>query len=117
MVLTGAGFVASRFQREFSSPGTLQLRRPPSAQPRSVCDQFVAQGEALRAGSPHLSEEELFQAATDALRAAGVSLRRPGAAAGDGAEGPSTATAAPVPEKELLRVADLFDEQKPAEKS
>ena len=76
----------------------------------------------MRGVSPQLSEQELFEAAADALRASGVTLRRADAApepqtSGDGAEGqPAAAAAATVPEKEMLKVADLFDEQEPSEK-
>ncbi|XP_043239692.1 probable 28S ribosomal protein S23, mitochondrial [Amphibalanus amphitrite] len=115
--------VRARFQQEYGSPGTLQLRRSPAARPASICDQFVAQFEALRGVSPQLSEQELFEAAADALRASGVTLRRAGAgpepraasAEGETDPAPAAATAA-ASEKELLRVADLFDEQKPTEK-
>ncbi|XP_037092730.1 probable 28S ribosomal protein S23, mitochondrial [Pollicipes pollicipes] len=97
--------VRARFQREFGSPGVLRLRGSPDGQPASVCDEFVERCDALRRAAPASSEDELFEAAADALRAEGVKLGR---SAGGESQAP------PPPAAPALRVADLFEEQRPS---
>lgn len=81
----------------------LRLRDPTAA--ASLCERVVERCAELGRAAPQLSQDELFEAAVDALRGEGVSLGGPAV---------SPAEITPQTSAPQLNVSELFADSEPA---